>query len=186
MHDADLPGQAVPHISPAAGAAVFTLVIITYLVGCCVHFVVMSTVFGSSLAAWSWLVLSIPLVIGLRLRFRWPSVRQRELILAVFLAVFAILSVRFLVNGWYHSGMDRRHADDVAYARMGRTLQKDPAFQDVAVHFTRGKHIYWVSGAVDSHRELDRLKAIAAEAGVTGFDLYADRSIVVKGHDRNE
>jgi hypothetical protein len=177
--------RLMPRALPTKWATVFTGLILAYLVGCLVHFLVVSYVFGSGLALWLCVILAFPLIVGVRLRLRWPAVRGRELVLAIFLAAFAILGVGYLVTEWHRTGLDRDHAQDVAYANLDRALQNDPAFRDVQIRFTRGKHIYWISGSVDSQEDFDRLKILVAEFGITNFGRYAERTIIVKGQKRN-
>jgi hypothetical protein len=70
------------------------------------------------------------------------------------------------VGTGYVEGLDRYHANDVSWAEFKRRLRRDPAFQDIQVHKSERKGIYWASRAVDSETDLARLHSLAVECGI--------------------
>ena len=151
-----------------ASARLFSLTMIVYLLAWAAGFAFVDRVFGLGYAMVLSLITAFPLFVGARMRHRWPTVRARELALLAFLMIFAAGSSIGVVQNWYATGMDRRHAEDLQFAEFGRALSKDPLFRDIKIHLTDGKNIHWVSGTVASKADLDRLNALANRCGISG------------------
>jgi hypothetical protein len=132
-----------------------------------VGFVFVASDFGLRAASGLFLLFLLPpLVIAIRLRWRWPTVRGREVAYLAVLFCVAVGAMVFVVRGWYDTGMDQRHAEDVRWAEFGRLMRRDPAFRNVEITLTHRKHIYYVEGTVASQADLDRLKSLALSCGI--------------------
>ena len=153
-------------MSPTKPAGPFTAALLAYLVACVGQMIFVSKLFGA-LAFWSSLILAFPLFIGARMHLRWASVRRRELLWLAVLSVFAVTGVVYLVQGWYRSGFDYHHAEDMKYSKLREAMKKDAAFRDLEVELMESKHFYWISGTVESEADLDRLNRLAEECGIT-------------------
>jgi hypothetical protein len=144
------------------------LPVLVCVAGFVAGFACVSTVFGVSSAVVLSLLFAPTLAVSMRLFFRWPDVRGRELLFLAVLFSVTVGGAVFVVCDWYSTGMDRLHTEDLKWASFERLLRLDPAFQDVKVNLTDAKHIYWASGTVASDAELDRLKFLASHCGIEG------------------
>ena len=124
--------------------------------------------FGLGSAAILLLVLAWPLIVAVRLSRRWSAVRDKELAFLAILFCIAGGASTFLVGTWYDSGLHRRHAEDLSWAEFEVRLRDVPAFRDVRVHKSEGKHIHWVGGVLDSDADLEHLNVLASECGIIG------------------
>ncbi len=147
---------------PLATRKVFSLALVGYFLLWLAGFAFVYRVFGFFPAIGLSLILVFPLIVGIRMRGKWQSLRPREFVLLSALLVIVLAAGSGLVWNWYATGMDRRHTEDVECAAFGRLLRKDPAFRKVEI-FVSGKHIFWIRGSVASKADLDRLRSLAAQ-----------------------
>jgi hypothetical protein len=129
-------------------------------------FIFVASAFGPGSASILVLFLVPPLIVALRLRRRWLTVRGREIVYLVILCCTAVGAVIFVVRDWYDKGMDRSYAEDVQWTKFEHLLRRDQAFRNVTIKLTDRKHIYWVEGTVASEEDLDRLRSLACSCGI--------------------
>lgn len=165
-----LPNRVVAMIADAANnramrkaIGVAILVALAVLV---VGFAFVSQEFGYYGAAVYSLILVPPLVVAIRLYRKWPSASVRELVFLAVTFFFAIGGAAFILNAWYADGLDRDHAEDVKWDQFEKRVRKDPRFQNVQIHKSERKNVYWVTGTVESQADLERLRSLAAECEI--------------------
>jgi hypothetical protein len=129
-------------------------------------FVFVSFVFGLPSASALSLLLTPPLVIGVRLSRRWSAVTVRDLTFLTIVLSVALGGAAFVVWDWYATGMDRDHAEDVKWTEFERVIRRDSAFKDVRINLQDRKHFHWASGTVASEADLDRLVSLASQCGI--------------------
>jgi hypothetical protein len=158
-----LPGKAARG-SPMA-ANLFSLVLGAYLVAWVGLLVFTMRTFGD--AAISLLTL-IPLVVGARLRYRWPRVQGKELVFLLVVVMVASGGAALVLWHCYDQGLDVRYAIEVKWVNFENRVRHDPAFRGVVLHQPHPplKSWYGLSGTVASQADLDRLRALAVEYGV--------------------
>lgn len=145
------------------GRRMLTLAIAVYLVAWGAGFVFVSREFGVVSAIKLSLIPVLPLVVALRMRGRWPTVRGREFAFLLALVIIVSGAAVGVVWNWYDTGMDRFHAEDLEYAEFVRVLRKDPAFHNVKASVSP-KHLFWLRGTVASDADLARLRSLAVQS----------------------
>jgi hypothetical protein len=143
----------------------FTIILMVYFLVCGVGFAFVARVFGLEGAMVLSLIPALPLVVAVRMRCRWDTVKNKEFAFLAVLLIVAIGGVIGVVRNWYETGMDHRHAEDVKYAEFGRELLRDPSFRDLKINAGL-KNVHWVSGTVASEADLARLYSLAARHGI--------------------
>jgi hypothetical protein len=143
-------------------------------------FVFASRTFGIHASSVLSLIALAPLVVGVRLRYRWPLVRPRELVFLLVLVVVASAGTPLVVWRWYESCLDLQHAEAVKWAEFQSRVRRDPAFRDVVIHRPHPpfKGGYWLSGTVASKADRDRLRMLAIQCGVELPYETPDASVV--------
>jgi hypothetical protein len=183
------PGELKPSRGTAPGkvsrgsrtaANLFSLALGVYF-GAWVALIVFATrTFGGHGSALSLIALA-PLVVGVRLRYRWPLVRPRELVFLLVLVVVVSGSTPLVVWRWYDSCLDLQHAEAVKWAEFQSRVRQDPAFRDIVIHWPHAhyKSTYWMDGTVASKADRDRLRALAIQCGVELPYQTPDASVVL-------
>jgi hypothetical protein len=149
--------------SPGAiyfGRLIFDCALCLYTICCVVVIMRTQSIFGPGFAIGLSLILLLPLGVAIRMRRRWPAVRKTEFVFLFALLVFAIGGTTGGICRWYEVGMDHRYTEELQWARLGRSMKKDPAFQCLEIHVSP-KHTYWVSGTVASADDLECLNSLA-------------------------
>jgi hypothetical protein len=146
----------------------FSLAIGGYLVAWAAASCFLYRVFGCSGYANSMmlsLILAVPALVAVRMRFRRRATRPREFTFLAVLLIFVLAGSGYAVSYWYEKGFDRNHAVEVRFDDFSAIVQRDPAFSRVDVHVPkRGyKDSYRVSGTVPSETDLIRLKSLARQ-----------------------
>lgn len=100
-------------------------------------------------------------------RSKWIALLRWQLLLFALVAFTVTLVVAIAVCDRLGQYRSPYYVEDVAWGKFKKALQKDPAFKDVSINMTKRKHIHWASGTVPSHADLDRLKLLAAECGIS-------------------
>lgn len=162
------PPESHTSSKAAVFAKFFTVALVIYAAGGIAVGIFVSNVFGPGCAIGLSLIVACPLVIGLRMRRRLSAMVGRDFVLLVCLMTFACSSATYLVHNWYDNRLDDDHTKDVKYAELEQSFESDPAFSDLKLNLSKRKHVYWVSGTVDTEADLDRLKSLAAKIGIKG------------------
>ena len=182
------PGDLQPPRGTVAGkdargsrtvANLFSLALGVYFGVWLALFVFATRTFGSQGSALA-LIALVPFAVGVRLRFRWPLVRPRELVFLLVLVVFVSGSTPRVVSRCYDLCLDLRHTQAVQWAEFQSRVRQDPAFRDIVIHWPHAhyKSTYWMDGTVASKADHDRLRALAIQCGVELPYQTPDASVV--------
>jgi hypothetical protein len=135
---------------------IFSLAITLYLIVFGIIFVFVSQVFGSGAAIFLSLIPLFPLLIAIRMRIKWQTLKGRELVYLGVLLIITFCSVPGLIWYWYDLGMDHFYAEHIERLEFLRLLHNDPAFQSLKLVERKG---CWLEGTVPLESDLDRLKS---------------------------
>lgn len=160
-------------------ANLFSLALGVYFGAWVALFVFASRTFGGHGSALALIALA-PLVVGVRLRYRWPLVRPRELVFLLVLVVVVSGSTPLVVSRCYDLCLDLQHAEAVKWAEFQNRVRQDPAFRDIVLYQPHPplKGGYWMDGTVASKADRDRLRALAIQCGVELPYQTPDASVV--------
>jgi ABC-type uncharacterized transport system permease subunit len=102
-----------------------TIGTVVYFMALVAGFVFVTQIFGAISAIKLSIIPILPIIVAVRVRRRWPSVRGREI--AFFFALILIVTGSSIgvVWNWFYTGMDRLHAEDLEYAAIKHIIIKD-------------------------------------------------------------
>jgi hypothetical protein len=147
----------------------FTLGIAAYAVAWLVVLAVAWRVFGSSSAVGLSLILLFPLVVAVRMRFRWSALKEREFAFFFVLLAVVLGAGIFTVWRWCDAGVHTEHASDRRFEELTRIAQEDPAFRDIKFSITDYKGRYVITGVVASRADLDRFQELCDQYDFRSF-----------------
>jgi hypothetical protein len=147
----------------------FTLGIAAYAVVWLVVLAVAWRVFGSSPAVGLSLILLFPLVVAVRMRFRWSALKEREFAFLFMLLAVVLGAGVFTVWRWCDAGVHTEHASDMRFEELTRAAQADSAFRDIKFSITDYKGRYVITGTVASKADLDRFQELCDQYDFRSF-----------------
>ena len=138
---------------------IFSLAIVLYLSVFGAVFIFVSHVFGPGDAILLSLMPFFPLIIAIRMRRKWLTLKGRESVYLGILLIITFCAVPGLIWYWYDLGMDRLYAEHLERVKFMHLLHEDSAFQKLELVERKG---CWLEGAVRTPADLDRLRSFAA------------------------
>jgi hypothetical protein len=153
--------------APSTRRNIFSLAIIMYLIIFAAVFLFVSNVFGPGEAILLSLIPLFPLIVAIRMRTRWLSLKYRETVYLGILLIITFCAVPGLIWYWYDLGMDRFYAEHLERARFVDLLHKDPAFRNLVLVERKG---CWLEGEVPTAADLVRLQALVDNNGRMGCE----------------
>jgi hypothetical protein len=145
----------------------FSLAIILYLIVFGAVYVFVSHVFGPGAAILLSLIPFFPLIIAIRMRKKWLTLKGREFVYLVILLIITFCAVPGLILYWYDLGMDHFYAAHMEHVKIVNSLQNDPAFRNLMLVERKG---CWLEGTVPTEADLERLKSILDQDHTIGCD----------------
>jgi hypothetical protein len=122
------------------------------------------------------LVLTIPLIVAMRMRRRWPVLSGREYAYLLSLIILVLLGCVFVIQNWYVQGIDLQHAQDLKFDELMQNAKEDPQYLHVEFSITNHKGRYIISGSVASQTDLKHLQAMCKQYG---FQRYLTDVVVL-------
>jgi hypothetical protein len=139
-----------------------------YLVFWAMAFLILSVGFGVSWAATLSLLLAVPPLIAVCLRFREGPIRDREMAYLLVTAIFVFVGSIYIVSYWHDIGIDEEHARYNRFMELTHVVHDDAAFRKVELTYTPFKiecGLYRMQGTVASKADLGRLRSLAEQYG---------------------
>lgn len=146
---------------------IFSLAIILYLIVFGAVYVFVSHVFGPGAAILLSLIPFFPLIIAIRMRKKWLTLKSREFVYLGILLIITFCAVPGLIWYWYDLGMDHFYAVHLERVNFVDTLHNDPAFRNLVLVERKG---CWLEGTVPTETDLVRLKSILDQNQSIGCD----------------
>jgi hypothetical protein len=139
---------------------IFSLAIILYLIVFGALFVFVSHVFGPGAAIFLSLIPLFPLIIAIRMRKKWLTLKGREFVYLGILLIITFCAVPGLIWYWYDLGMDHWYAKHLERVQFVHILHNDPAFLNLKLIESKGGLL---DGTVPTDADLERLKSILSQ-----------------------
>jgi len=114
------------------------------------------------------LLLVIPWLIAIRMRYRWSKVKKQELWLLLVLLLFVLGSSLYIVGYWHDVGIDEEYARNKNFTQLTKIVHDDPAFSDIKLTYSPfkvGHGLYHIQGTVASQTELKRFQTLCDKYG---------------------